>query len=348
MLTADPDRYYTPAHLAERVAAATGAVHVRSVIDSNCGAGSLLQAAESVFPRASILGIDADRDAIRRLRTRRPHWHLVTGNALSPLAWKRLSDRHSYENELAVLNPPFSMGSAKGCEVVVWGVSLRCSLSMAHVISTINHANPKKVVAIVPESWAFSHGDQGARSLIEARYSIDRISSIKNSAFRGARANTILVSLTRRSRVQTALDRDCRSEAASPPLIRGGLPVFEARRSTKGIPFIHSTDLLQLASGLASVDLQPIGRGKVSGHVVLFPRVGLPKKEQLKAISLQTTVQLSDCVIALRCANRERARLIESELGRNFDSLRAIYKGTGARYVTVERLRLHLCNMAGL
>jgi hypothetical protein len=219
---------------------------------------------------------------------------------------------------------------------------------MAHVISTLDRADPSKVVAVLPESWAHSQVDQVARSAVEKRYSIEVLSLIKNSTFQGARANAILVCLTKlaveRNRVESILDSKTYVH-----VIRGGLPVFEAIGSRAGVPFVHSTSLLALAEGTSQSRLprvRPIGRGRVRGHVLLLPRVGVPKKQQVKSIFLRDRVQLSDCVIALQCSSRQDARQIQADLSRHFDGLSAVYKGTGARYVTVERLQHFLRQIA--
>ncbi len=123
--------------------------------------------------------------------------------------------------------------------------------------------------------------------------------------------------------------------------VRGGLPVFEARGLSKGIPYIHSTSIRAVvADGTATGCglVRPIQRGVVAGHVILLPRVGVPQPDLVRPIYLARKTQLSDCVVAIKLSSRHRAETTAKRIRENWSSLIALYRGTGARYVTVARL----------
>jgi N-6 DNA Methylase len=340
------DKFYTPSNVAAQLANAIDLSSVSGIVDSNCGAGSLLEAATRVYPSADCLGIDSDEDALLRLARTRPGWKLVHGDALDESAWEIFPE---FKPDVAVLNPPYSMRTARGIQVTVDGVDFRVSTAMAHVITTLGHSNPKRVVAILPESWAHSQIDSKGRKAIERRYSIEVIQKLTNTTFEGARANALLVLMKRQSdnlrRVLT-LPRGLPDHLS---LVRGGLPVFEAVTSRAGIPYLHSTDIAPLVrDGCAPRrTVARIGRGTVAGRVILLPRVGFPKRELVKSVYLMKTVQLSDCVIAIKSTKREDLDALERAVCENWDSFLQNYRGTGARFITTQRLEAWLSEVPG-
>lgn len=342
MLTSDTDAYYSPADVAQEVAETVGRSRPECVVDSHCGRGALLDAMEGNFPRVKCAGIDLDDRAISHLKKERPHWALVRGDALAKSTWNKLRPTLGKSVDVAVLNPPFSMGQAKGLEITFHDRVLRGSLAMAHVLVTLQHSNPKRIVAILPESWMFSDLDKAGRAILESLYDVRLAGEFKSSTFRGARANSVLVSMVRPKALRVpAWTESSLEKLPTVEVVRGGLPCFEATVVRKGPRFVHSTDIVRLVHGLPVSKLQavrPFIRGLVQGHLILLPRVGVPKLENIGTICLNETVQLSDCVLALRyeCAE-EAARACEA-IHRHYPSLVQLYRGTGARFVTLERL----------
>jgi predicted RNA methylase len=353
MLTSDPDYYYSPESVTQIVAEIIGRTRPASALDSSCGGGALLDAVEQGFAGARCVGIDIDNGAIRRLRQRRPHWTLVEGDALSCKPWQQLRKRSSHQVDVAVLNPPFSMGSSKGIAIHPPQIdrALRCSLAMAHVLTALNRTNPTQVLAILPESLVQSQLDEDARALVLRSYKVEVIRAFKSSTFRGTRANSVLVAMaaakTRTRHAEEIVTADLPKGLC---IVRGGLPNFQARKDANGLPYIHTTALTRLASGEpvgAFPCVAPCGRGEVEGQVVLLPRVGLPKAGNIRSLCLRSPVQLSDCVIALVCDSARQAKMVQQHLHMYMDALTALYAGTGARYVTVERLTTWLCSTLG-
>ena len=338
------DRYYTPAKLALQLVEDLQGEGVRRILDSACGNGRLLSAAEQVYPSARCIGIDQDQATIKTLRRLKPEWTLIAGNALEHGTWRRRIARAPIVPADAVLlNPPFSMGPSKSLNVVAWDLSIECSLAMAHVLFSLEQSFARVGVAIVPESWAYAERDDAAHKVLRSRYHVTLLRGVKNSTFRGARANGIVARFVRgasRSKsFQGDAAKDLSQDAAH--ILRGGLPVFERVRWSNGIPYIHSTAIGILSKGqcISSLEkVRQISRGVVSGHVVLVPRVGLPKLQFLRSLFLPTPCQLSDCVIAFRSNSAKEMRRVEAVLRTNFSALKAQYHGTGARYVTVRRL----------
>lgn len=337
MVPIDTDRYYTPPEVAGSLVEAIGLSDVGSFIDSACGRGDLLEAAQQRFRRAKVTGIDRDGHVIAKLRKLKPLWLLHKGDALNEATWVRTGfSRH----DVALLNPPFSMGHSKGFIFELLGIELRCSVAMAHLISACFRARPSEVVAIVPESLLYSETDANGRRLLNRMFSWTTVVGLKNSTFRGARPNAVIIRLQRST--SKKLRVEAKASECSERIVRGGLPVHEAIVSSRGLPFLHSTDLVSLQRAHGRVGelktVRPISRGIVSGHVVLLPRVGLPATLNPVSLHLHRDVQLSDCVIALKALTRRDATLISQALSKSWAQFRSLYRGTGARYITVARL----------
>lgn len=350
MLLPDLDQYYTPPTVARQLVELCGSARATKCLDTACGDGSLLGAARDVLPKVQCVGMDLDRRAVERLRRREPEWIISRGDALSSASWNQAeAAKCALGSDLALLNPPFSMASSKGIRVALPGFVGRCSIAMAHVIAVLCRANPARCSAIVPESFMFSDLDAAGRAVLAKRYEFGAVRGLRNSTFKGTRANALMVRFKRRK--GAAVVPAVSSMANSPRsvlLVRGGLPLFEAKSDRKGLPYLHSTELHDLARGVSPTKLRrvrPIARGVVSGNVILLPRVGVPTDGVAQAVALQDEVQLSDCVMALCFESRAVARRWERLLTHNWQELVSLYRGTGARYTTVQRLRGWLCRV---
>jgi predicted RNA methylase len=340
----DRDRYDTPEVIATAMAAAVGRVMPTAVLDSACGKGFLLEAGSRAFPNAKIVGIERDGRVLRGVKVRNPEWRLFHGDSLNEELWTTNKiDAITKESGIALLNPPFSAGPCRRLSVTALGESVDCSLAMAHLLTTLSLATPSLVISILPESLLHSDGDRSARKLLESEFEMQVLSQLKNSLFIGARPNCSLVRIKKKRTVESLLakKRSGKYVGEGVRIIRGGLPVFEARNSSAGLAYLHSTDLGVVAAfgpNHLNRKVKAIGRGIVGGYAVLLPRVGLPSAPNIKAILFEDLTQLSDCVIALTAPSKQAAEVVCIELRMGIRSLCAIYRGTGARFVTLSRL----------
>jgi predicted RNA methylase len=351
------DRYYTPAKFASFMLAPLRELTVTMCCDTSCGTGALLMAAESQYAGIRCIGIDSDVQAIRRLRRTKPAWVLSCGDVLASNSVVRCRAVNYAQNcDLLLLNPPFSEnGKRAHIHTTTEGYAIRCSIAMKHVLASLELVQPRTgVAAIMPETSWFSTLDADARGLLGRVLEIVDIKELPNSVFSGARARSLAIcGVVREGYTRPSLSRADQSprDVGKPKfdfgarIVRGGLPVFEATKSRNGIPYVHTTDLENLFGG--SVHRLPhvaeFRRGVVRGWCVLLPRVGVPSQSALRPVFFREWVQLSDCVISL-CFDRNRPeaeRFVEVLIS-NYDDLCQIYRGTGARYTTLDRLRLWL------
>ncbi len=340
------DQFFTPSGVAERVVQATDIATISSCLDPNCGSGNLLQACADAFPKVRCFGIDKDSRAVAELRRRYPLWRLATADILIPSSGRRSAVwQAAVGSDCILVNPPFSMAGTKGIWVYFDGRLVRCSVAMGHLMTTLDAFQPRDGgAAIVPESMMYSELDEAARQALASRYSLQIVEGLKNCTFRGARANALIVRIRPRGRGHRgARAAKGISSSVRPDIVRGGLPLFEARRRVRGgLPLVHSTDLTPLRESSeamrALARVRPIERGVVSGPVILLPRVGIPSPAVTRPVSLLRKVQLSDCVIALCFSSMRAARAFGRALESDWGSFLAIYRGTGARYTTMRAL----------
>lgn len=338
------DRYYTPEPLARDLLRQCSFVtNAARVVDPSCGGGALLSAAEAVFGASSCVGIDFDRSTIRALRRRKPHWSLAVADLLCERSVRRscrsLGSKTALVPDVLLLNPPFSQAGRKFVEHQrADGTVMRVGRAMQFLLQAVTLFMPTVAIfAIVPESLVYSELDADARDLIESRFEMREIAALKTTAFEGARVRSIAVEFRR------SLARNEHVRTNFPALIsvgfeRGSLPVHLAIPSRGGVPFVHSSDLVPIAERRFFGGQVEGGRICKTGWSLLLPRVGVPKCGAIKASYFSRPIRLSDCVIALWCSEKSAAKLVEKVILDDWDGFINIYRGTGARYITVAKL----------
>lgn len=341
----DLDCYYTPERVARHVLEQASLQRVPEICaDSTCGSGRLLQAANDVFGYVQCVGIDRDRYAIAKLRRINPKWILAVGDLLNARLRKSFVSIIPENVDLLILNPPFSLGNRKSVEIAYEGQKLRGSVAMAHLLRSFELFAPRDgAIAIVPESLLYSETDADAREVLGGRYCLQKIADLQSSTFRGARAHASAVQISPNSQ-RGSKKEDARGYGyvIRTCVVRGGLQVHAMNESEFGTPFVHSVDIRRL------VEQQDVSRlrrasnsvkGRVDGWMVLVPRVGMPEKELVRPVEIPQIVQLSDCVIALQCTSKATAAKLATRIKESWEDFRGIYRGTGARYVTMLRLK---------
>jgi len=340
----DLDRYYTPESVARRILECAALPVMPSVCaDSTCGNGRLLKAANEVFGGVDCVGIDRDRRAITALRRNNPDWLLTVGDLLNVKRYGRLFAEFIPPTvDLLVLNPPFSQGSRKAVDITYRGDSFKGSVAMAYLLRSIELFDPTHgAVAIVPESLLYSETDEFSRKLLSERFSIQGIANLESCTFRGARAHAIAVQILPSGNHVDTKQFTSSQKPLKIRLTRGGLPVHIMKKSPRGVPFVHSTEIRKVVNRIHESDFlhtEDCLKGRVVGWAILIPRVGVAEKGLVQAVNIRLPVQLSDCVIALECKNKLVAQELEARIHESWDDFRDLYKGTGARYVTMSRL----------
>lgn len=346
----DLDQYYTPPEIAENIISNGISITPEVCVDSTCGSGNLLAAAKNAFPNLTCVGLDKDRNVIANLKRKNPNWILSTADLLNPTSYKRSSVLSEYRScDLLLLNPPFSQGNKKFLNIQYNGVSLKGSVAMAYILKSFELFKPTKgALIVVPESILYSNIDKTARELLQKNYGIKIITELENTTFRGAtvRATVIKLDPFSNSNIEKLIQYPIYNQITS-HLIRGGLPVHKRdhHRDISGIKYIHSTDIRSLHTIDSNADyclVSACSKGVTSGWNILIPRVGVPNKSLLKPVFSRTQIRLSDCVIALQFNTKSNAVEAYERIQNLWEDFFNLYRGTGARYITMDRLELWL------
>lgn len=342
----DSDKYYTPPSIASK-AFEYAQLASRPIVcaDTACGSGSLLTAAENVLQAKYCLGIDNDHTMIRKLRRERPNWRLYVGDFLKRNLTPSIAfPESSYEVDLLVLNPPFSMGAKKYISIKYLGQTIKCSVAMAHILRSFELFKPSHgAIAVVPESLLYSNVDENARELLQEQFSLSELLQLNIHTFKGASVNSSFVQFkTDVHKNYEVQDSPIARNPIFTNIVRGGLQMHAFERIQSGVKVIHSTSLKFIAAnGIAGINEKTFvkAKGRIFGWMLLLPRVGVPKEELFRAFHSKSEVQLSDCVIGLKFSAKDAAIIAEKRIRLNWNSLVNLYRGTGARYITIDRLR---------
>lgn len=350
----DLDKYYTPAVVADEIIALAPLEAAPSIcIDPTCGSGRLLEAAVSAFEDVRCVGLDRDRGAIARLRRRRPDWSLHVADLLTAT---RRDARESVGgvrgSKLLLLNPPFTHGKRKAVAVSYGSSQVEASAAMAYVLRSLEIFRPSLgAIAIVPESLIYSEIDAHARELISAEFQITHLLDLAANTFSGARARTAAIRIGGRIASSVGSSGNAPMGRVHLAVGRGSVPVHRARFSKSGIKYLHSVDIRTYLADRSTrwkvssdANYREVGRG----WRIFFPRVGVPSAIASQPVYVDEPMVLSDCVVQFSFASRDDAFWIRDRIRDEWRSFEGLYRGTGARYVTISRLSSWLSSIGGL
>lgn len=357
MTAAGLDAYPTPPALAQHLVRAARARAVDIVVDPAAGDGALLAAAAERWPGARLVGADVDPSRRRRANRERP-WSVQTRDLLDA------ADRAALGRSVAgsprrcvLLNPPFSFRGGRYWEVEGAAGLLHVSRAMAFLLHAAELAGARgEVVAVVPAGLLHGARDAAARAQLERTGTLATLGRNPIRTFRGAVTATALVrwapatASSRRGR--GAAMHDARPADAADVASTASADRVTVVRGTRQMHTVNGHDrdgdarLVHTTALRENRLLQPLpcvtGRHTeplLRGPAVLVPRVGRPDRRKLVLIDASERLVLSDCVFALCCETHAVAERLAHVLERDFDTtLAPAYGGTGAPYITLQRL----------
>ena len=328
--------------------------------DFAAGDGALLRAILKHRRIRLVCATDIDRRVLDRLATTTsaPIW--LTGKcdflsarsrAASPII-QTIGGRL----DLALLNPPFSCRGSHRVTARLGHTLVKCSVALAFVVLAVEQLRDGgEVIALLPRGTLTNEKDVGAWRHLRSVTECAVIEEFSRTAFRNCFPETVLVRFRRKGPANDAQQLGVHSIAANTTLLhegakpniwlfRGRVRVSDAaahNRAFAQVPFVHTTALRH-----GQVDLQERRTDArlptVSGPAVLIPRVGMPAAHKLAILLTRKQVVLSECVLALKCSDAERAILLRAHLLRQWDNLAKCYGGTCAPFLTVARLHYFL------
>lgn len=309
-----------------------------------------MRAASDIFTGTNLVGLDKDYSVVRRIRKEFPEWRVGNVDIQNPRSVARsplVRERHN--GGLLVLNPPFSQQGFKSVECSLFGETIQTSVAMSYLVRSLEIFRPRDgVIMVAPESMIYSEVDSVARSLLLSRFDLEEVMGLKTTTFRGARVHASVLRIRPSSGCVKECEELISGGCINASLIRGSLPIFRAQADVGGIRLIHTTALAAINTEEFTFRCQRVkkhGASQVSGHVLLLPRVGQPSFCRCRPIRFAKPVQLSDCVFAVVFSCNEDASRAAHLINERWDLLLSQYKGTGARYMTVTRLKAFLLGL---
>jgi len=338
------DSFYTPKILADKLIGYVNKLEIKEVVDFCVGDGELLRAAESRWPGVKCFGTDISDIAVHTTISKHHKWKLSTLDFLDRSAKKK--DKIFKTNkkfQLVLLNPPFSCFGAETNEIYLGEEKFLASTAMTFLTEALTHLKADGCLyAILPSSVAYAQKDEKLWNALEKQYNLCILEESSVRYFKGCSPRIILVSLN---------DFQQNSKYRNIPRISLDLnkvSVFRGKISMNLIPkeigdyfMIHSTNIRN--HRLTGLSIKPKNHlAEVTGPAILIPRVGNPNSTKICLIEKSETYVLSDCVMAIKFEDIREAKILFRYLQDNWQMVADLYTGTGARYITVEKLKQFL------
>jgi hypothetical protein len=216
---------------------------------------------------------------------------------------------------------------------------------MSFLVGALQYLSDKGAIyAILPISCVYSQKDHRCWQYLQAHYHACVLTEVHKASFSGRCApNIVLVYLGREPYPVREQHQEAVGIGLDFPLCgiyRGRLGVYKTIKPKRGqdsLPFVHTTNMRN--GELVAMGRVPKGiKEAVKGYGVLIPRVCNPNKEKVVLLEMEECV-LSDCVVLLKTRTKQQAEQLKAYLVDNWAEFTKIYVGTGARYVTMDRLR---------
>ena len=338
-----PDSYYTPIHLAEKLVSYITEKKIRTAIDFCVGNGDLLKAVEKKYANINYYGIDISKNAVEKVAKENLKWNLSAcdfcdDNALSKVPFIRESFF-----DLIMFNPPFTCRGSIIEEVEVGEEVFKVSTAMKFILKALRYLSIKGgMYAILPVSCVYSQKDSKAWQYLQKNYNAIILEEPKKISFCGrCTPNIVLVYLG------VAIKKDANkiiyahlncNEVIS--VIRGSTRMQQLvySSSKKSIKLIHTTNI-QKGKLVNIKRISSENKRTVNGFGVVIPRVCNPSQDKVAILDGKTSYILSDCVILLQTSSIQDAINLKSKILANWNIFVSIYKGTGARYTTINRIK---------
>lgn len=340
------DSYYTSTPLAEKLVSYIADRYFTSVVDFCVGDGELLRAAQSIWNDIKCYGIDISHEVISELKVTHPTWFVNECDFTDSSAREKCKITQNNQYDLVLLNPPFTCKGSTINKVMFNDEEYRVSTAMMFVVEALQYLHDNGILlAILPISCAYSEKDKKIWQALEECYNLTILEERDKQSFKKCNPNIVLVSINDFSNVSTRknINRKLSLERFHISIFRGNLSVHERKNtsSKKRKLFIHSTNLVDNSlQNIKKYALCP--KSEISGPAVLISRVGNPSIKKICTISPNETYVISDCIIAIKTGDMIEAENLKQLFIENWDYLKTLYKGTAAKYITIERLNSFL------
>ncbi|MCH5263720.1 MAG: methyltransferase [Lachnospiraceae bacterium] len=338
-----PDSYYTPPLLADKLVSFIPSSHISRAVDFCVGDGALLKAVAKRYGDAELYGTDISDDALTKLSNDCPNWHLEKCDFRQDDSIDRIPFLIKRKFDLIVLNPPFTCKGSVVEDITFEGIKYRVSTAMLFLMRALKYlASNGGLYAILPISCVYSVKDREAWSYLKAHHNACILEESNKVSFTGKCAPNIVLVYVGHYKVNGIEKSDAFDFSSFPvtSILRGCVRMQNPKysKSKDAVPLIHTTNLQKGEL----VKLKRIVAGQnilVNGSGVVIPRVCNPTPNKVALLDEKTVYALSDCIIVLRTPTRIDAERLRDRIIEHWCDFVMVYKGTGAQYTTLERLK---------
>lgn len=335
------DSFYTSPELASRLLKYIKKGSYINVVDFCIGDGELIRAAVNIWPKIKCFGSDISGKAIKKVKYKHPNWKIGKCDFTNELSRKRCKILKNKKRgfDLVLLNPPFSCKGGKTHEINLCNQNFKVSTSMKFLSESIKYISDKGcLLAIMPISICYSQKDRKFLDYLIENYHFNVLEIPNGKFFKNCSPSIVLISLNIKKNNKQINNQNISLGFSNIEIYRGKISVFKAKYHNKGIEFIHSTNLKE--NKIIDVSKKVKTKSSIiKGPAILIPRVGKPSKSKICLLQSEKKYALSDCVLAIKFKNKTNINKLYKKMISNVVYFNNLYIGTGAKYITIERLR---------
>lgn len=347
------DTFYTPPELAQRLLGYVDILNVENVADFCVGKGELLKAAEAKFENIKCFGTDIDESIVDEIKSTHKHWNVEICDFTDSQSRTNTSVLREGFFDLVLSNPPFTCRGSKINKVEYLDKIFHVSTAMMFLVESLRYLKLNgSLYAIMPSSIIFSEKDKRLMCAIRNNYDIQILEEIERQAFKDCAPNIVLIKMCHRKELENEVFDTLSitsiyntpvifdAKALNVEIFRGNLSTHEATdfESKNGGYYIHSTNL-RSNSIVYNNFMVDKPSSKITGPAILIHRVGKPDIAKVCKLPKGESVILSDCVIAIMGMSQSIINKMYGAIIRQEAVFLSLYKGTGAKYITVERVQ---------
>jgi methylase of polypeptide subunit release factors len=337
------DSHYTPTELADRLVSLVKKENVCTIADFCVGEGELLRAAKKKWTNTKCFGNDISGKTIQLLKKKYPDWVLEKCDFLNQ---KEKDEKFIFKSkfDIILLNPPFTCKGSTLHTIKFDGMAFHASTAMVFLVEAIKYLQKDGILyAILPQSLAYSSKDGKIRAYLREKYYFKILEELNNQSFEKCTPNIVLASVNDIQSIElNNAFKQIDTGIKHLQIQRGGIGMHNIQ-TCKGhsVSLIHSTNMRDnKIVGLEYKVKNTISY--ITGPALLIHRVGQPNIKKICIISSKETYALSDCVIGIKAGTIKDCLCIKKIITDNWNDFSNLYKGTGAKYITIERLKYFL------
>ena len=337
------DSYYTPPLLADKLVGYIVSSHISRAVDFCVGDGDLLKAVAKRFDNVKLYGTDISDDALKKLSNDCPDWHLQKCDFRKDDSIDKVTFIKNEKFDLIVLNPPFTCKGSIVENIIFEGIEYRVSTAMFFLMKALKFLAPNGgLYAILPISCVYSIKDRKAWNYLKEHFNACILEESNKVSFTNKCAPSIVLVYVGTYKVNgiehsNTFDFSLFSVTS---IVRGCVRMQnpQYRKSKNAVPLIHTTNL-QKGKLVKLKRIIPGQNILVNGNGVVIPRVCNPNPNKIVLLDEKTIYALSDCVIVLHTPTKNDAERLRDGIIEHWCDFVGVYKGTGAQYTTLERLK---------